>query len=257
MICKLSLLSAFACLLVETVALPAGLPAGMAQIPAGGYVPFFAKLDSNPSASPRVRVPAFNLDVYPVTNEDFLRFVRANPDWRRSRVRQIFADSRYLANWSDDLRLESSREARSPVTQVSWFAAEAYCEWKGKTLPTVDQWEYAARGPTGETPAQKQRILSWYDKPTPRVLPPVGSTFRNGFGLYDMHGLIWEWTLDFDTAQVNPQTDSRFSCGGGSLGAVDPSDYAAFMRYAFRSSLRPDYTVANLGFRCSSPGRIP
>jgi protein SCO1/2 len=59
-----------------------------------------------------------------------------------------------------------------------------------------------------------------------------------------MHGLVWEWTLDF-----SPELDRTFACGGTAAGARTFDDYAAFMRYAYRSSLEARYTVANLGFR--------
>jgi formylglycine-generating enzyme required for sulfatase activity len=89
------------------------------------------------------------------------------------------------------------------------------------------------------------------------ALPPVRSTFRNVFGIWDMHGLVWEWVSDFNTALVTGESradsglDRQLFCGSGSSGASDFSDYAAFMRYAYRSSLRGNYTVANLGFRCA------
>ena len=100
-----------------------------------------------------------------------------------------------------------------------------------------------------------ERLRIWYGQPTPARLPPVGSTPRNAYGASDIHGLIGEWTLDFNSALVSGESraDSAIErmlyCGSGAAGASDFEDYAAFMRYAFRSSLEARYTVANLGFR--------
>ena len=67
-------------------------------------------------------------------------------------------------------------------------------------------------------------------------------------------GLVWEWTRDFNSMMSGQDlraSSVRF-CGGSSLGAADPSDYASFMRYAMRESLKAAYTTGNLGFRCAS-----
>ena len=76
-------------------------------------------------------------------------------------------------------------------------------------------------------------------------------------GVYDMHGLIWEWVEDFNASIMTGESradvalDRNLFCGGGSASAADPGDYAAFMRYAFRGSLQAKYTIRNLGFRCA------
>jgi formylglycine-generating enzyme required for sulfatase activity len=247
--------------------------AEMVKIPAGSYLPFYAEKSkkvvgtntdlTSTSASPKekerepVQVETFWLDRYPVTNQQYLTFLRAKPEWRKSRMKPIFSDGHYLERWSSDEKLRNPREASSPVTHVSWFAAQAYCEWKGKTLPTVDQWEYAAADRGNGAEGIKRRILEWYGRPTPRFVSAVGKTPKNGFGVFDLHGLVWEWTLDFNSgiqgqeAREDGTTDNNLFCGNGSQGASDATDYASFMRYSFRNSLKANYTVANLGFRCA------
>jgi formylglycine-generating enzyme required for sulfatase activity len=227
----------------------------MASIPSGTLKPFLREAD----APGEIAIRAFYLDVYPVTNGDFLEFVRAHPRWRRSQVKRIFADDGYLQHWSDDLSFDE-KLARSPVTRVSWFAAKAYAQWKGKRLPTLAEWEYAAApaqgngGSAGDDPGE---ILRWYAAPAPRELPVVGGRRANSFGVHDLHGLIWEWVSDFNTALVSGDArgdtglDRRLFCGAGAQDAADRSDYAAFMRFGFRSSLKAGYTVHNLGFRCA------
>jgi len=77
----------------------------------------------------------------------------------------------------------------------------------------------------------------------------------NLHGIRDLHGLVWEWTGDFNSAIVTGDArgdtglERQLFCGAGSLGAKDTSNYPAFMRFGFRSSFKAGYTVHNLGFR--------
>lgn len=233
------------------------IPSDMVYIKKGVYKPLFKDKDGKAA----VPVPAFLLDKYPVTNGEFLEFVRNNPKWQRSKVKPIFADHSYLSHWAGDLNL-GSVSPQSPVTNVSWFAARAYAKWKGKRLPSTAEWEYAAAASEKNTDGTKdssytRRILSWYAKPTPRRLPNVGGNFKNVWGAYDMHGVIWEWVDDFSTALVNGDSrndtgvERNLFCGSASVRASDTENYAAFMRYGFRSSLTAHYCVQNLGFRCA------
>ena len=88
------------------------------------------------------------------------------------------------------------------------------------------------------------------------MLPKVGSTFKNYFGVWDLHGLVWEWTFDFNSALTTGESrgdsglDNTFFCGGGSFASKDINNYAAFMRFASRASVKAKYGVPNLGFRC-------
>lgn len=229
-----------------------GDPDNMVRIPAGDFTPFYQKK----KVAEVIKVKEFLMDVYAVTNADFLQFVKANPQWGKSKVKRLFADTNYLSYWSGDFTLgkDSALIKNSPVTNVSWFAANAYAQWKGKRLPSVAEWEYAAQA--NDNKAITKLILEWYEKPNPPTLPNVGSTFKNKFGLFDMYGLIWEWVNDFNNRVAD--TDSRSGnvvnldlfCSDGSLKTASREDYASYMRYAFRFSLRGSYCVRNLGFRC-------
>lgn len=228
-------------------------PAAMATVPAGRYMPLYSP-DTRP-----VAVEAFRMDVHPVTRAQFAAFVAAEPRWRRSRVKPVFADPRYLADWPSDT--EPGGDARAPVTGVSWFAARAYCQWAGRRLPTVDEWEYAARADETRADAMsdvahKRRVLALT---TDRdAADPVRSTFRTVHGVWDLHGLVWEWVRDFNTVTVGTDSrgtssrDAQLYCAAGAEGATDNENYAAFLRYAFRASLEGRSTSAALGFRCAA-----
>lgn len=212
--------------------------------------------------SQQVRVETFMLETYPVTNAQFLRFVLLNPQWRRSRIQGVFAEKSYLAHWEGDLSFDPKHFDR-PVTNVSWFAVRAYAKASNRRLPTQDEWELAAQASETATqgtadPKFRQRILAWYSRPTPGVPDPVGQSFRNIYGVHDLHGLTWEWVEDYNTVLVtgdsrgDGELDRQMYCAAGVSGTVDPGDYAAYMRFGFRSSLQPDYALKNLGFRCAA-----
>jgi formylglycine-generating enzyme required for sulfatase activity len=103
-----------------------------------------------------------------------------------------------------------------------------------------------------------EQILKWYSLPAGmQKLREVGQGHPNFYGLYDLHGLVWEWTQDFNSVFVtgdNRQDGDKSLatvCGAGATDASSRSDYAAFMRYAMRSSVEARFSQGNLGFRCA------
>ena len=215
---------------------------------------------SQDAPAPPRPVLAFRLEAEPVTNAEFLAFVTAYPEWRRSRIKPLFADGRYLRRWTGDLELADSAARDEPVTNVSWFAAEASCKAQGLRLPTTEQWEYALADAGRGQRKVRERSLAWFSEPN-GVRPNAIGAPANGFGLRDMVGLVWEWTLDFSAYAATAESrdangkDSAGFCGGAASGVADPTDYPAFMRYSMRASLKAGYTADNLGFRCA--GGVP
>ena len=148
-----------------------------------------------------------------------------------------------------------------PVTMVSWFGAQAYCESAGGRLPSEVEWEKAARGtdnrpfPWGdEIERNNANYGSSYDPfegPTSYDTTPVG--YYNGrtygdyetldstspYGLYDMAGNVWQWTGD-----IHHATHLRIMRGGSKR------DYGYDLRIWTRNSAEPDYVGPNVGFRC-------
>ena len=226
----------------------------MVLVKGGSYVPLYGKKQEE------VIVNDLYMDEYPVTNAEFLDFVKKNKKWQKSNVKKIFADGNYLIKWKNDTILNADSKPNSPITNISWFAANAYCDCQGKRLATVDEWEYAAMADETIPDARKlesynQIILDWYEKPK-TYQNEIGHTFKNYYGAYDMHGLVWEWTSDFNSVLITGESRSdsaennNLFCGSGSLNATDLMNYAAFIRYAFRGSVKANYSVQNLGFRC-------
>ncbi len=233
-------------------------PEGMVLIPEGAYAPLLRTKDEAAS----VPVAAFWLDVRPVTNAEFLDFVRTHPQWRRSRVGPLFADRGYLGDWAGDLELGEGAPTDAPVVRVSWFAARAFAKARGRRLPTTAEWERTAAAgfttPVGANePGFSAALLAWLMRPTPSPLPAAGSGRPNVHGARDLHGLVWEWVEDFNTAMTTGESradtglERTLFCGAGAASARDLTDYPAFMRAAMRSSLRANYAVPNVGFRCA------
>ena len=147
----------------------------------------------------RVNIEGFAIDIHPVTNEQFVRFLEAMGGEKD-------------AQNHDTIRLKESRIKKSagrfnidtgynkhPVVGVSWYGAVAYCQWVSKRLPTEVEWEAACAGaledpmyPTGSTSIEKTQA-NFFSSDTTAVMsyPP------NGYGLYDMAGNVYEWCYDW------------------------------------------------------------
>lgn len=216
--------------------------ADMVRIPAGTYRPLYA------SGSQTVRVASFWLDVDPVTRGEFAEFVRANPQWSTEARASGALDASGVA-------------LRRPVTHVTWNAANAYCAAQGKRLPTLDEWEYVAaasataRDATADARFVQHLVTVYANRPS--ELPPVERAERNAYGVRGMHDLVWEWVDDIGRRDhthggaEHIQHDAY--CASAAVGAADPNNYPAFLRFAVRSGLSPETSLATVGFRCAGP----
>lgn len=228
----------------------------MVEIQGGSYKAFIGK-----DSGRIVKVTTFYIDETPVTNAEFLVFLRKNPQWARSKVLRLYADSTYLKDWNNDFEIPKGHLPNAPVTNVSWFAAEAYAKSAGKRLPTIDEWEFVGladehRKNASEDPSFTDSILKAYqDKSLKKRQVKQGQP--NYYGVYDMYGAVWEWTYDFNSVMMsgesrkdNTANESLF-CAGAAVTSSDLRNYAAFVRYALRGSIKANYTLNNLGFRCA------
>ncbi|MEO7456923.1 MAG: formylglycine-generating enzyme family protein [Gemmatimonadaceae bacterium] len=225
--------------------------AGMTHVPAGSYEQLYGKGE-------RVAVRAFSLDRDAVTRGQYQSFVRGHASWQRDAVGRDMADAGYLADWRSPRLAGGALDA--PVTGVSWHAARAFCESHGKRLPTVAEWEYAAAASehvrdASRDPAFRARVLEAYAKRGSGAR--AGTSTANVYGVRGLHDRVWEWTLDFNPAATAHRHGSaghehHAYCASAALGAADPSNYPAFMRYAVRSGLNERSTLSALGFRCAA-----
>lgn len=245
----LGLMLAIPAVAVEYVALPGGS--------------FTSVLPADGRTAP-ARVEPFRMRVELVTNGEFLAFVKAHPEWQRDKVASILADARYLTQWETAAALGEQVLPRQPVTRVSWFAAQAYCESEQARLPSWYEWEFAAaadatRRDARQDAAWRESILSWYGRPSNTALPQVGGA-ANVYGVRDMNGLVWEWVDDFNALMV--ASDSRQQgdpdllkfCGAGAISMQEKENYAVLMRIAMLSALKAADTTNNMGFRCAKSG---
>ena len=227
----------------------------MIYIEGGQYTPFYGRKDT------LVAVKPFYMDDTPVTNAEFLEFVKKNPQWSKSKIKSIYADANYLKDWPSDFELPAKYKPNSPVCHVSWFAAKAYAESVGKRLPNQDEWEFV--GQADETtknatkkPSYSSDIIDLYNIKD-KQYAEIGKSKPNVFGIYNMFDLIWEWSEDFNSTLTTGDSrksqfdDKQLSCAGSAISANDIYNYAAFMRFALRTSVKANFCISNLGFRCA------
>jgi formylglycine-generating enzyme required for sulfatase activity len=227
---------------------------GMRLIPTGE---FLMGSSANASERPahRVRLTAFCLEEVEVTVAAYRACVTAGA---------CTAPTTALSpNWN-----VAGREEH-PMNNVNWSQARAYCQWRGRDLPTEAQWEYAARGSDdrtypwgGEAPAAQS---CWNRMTSPGSSCPVRGYPATQFGLFDMSGNVWEWTRDWygpyaataGATPVDPTGPStgtmRVFRGGSWYVAVHDT-----MRAAVRYQNTPAYSVGDIGIRCAAiPSATP
>jgi len=153
-----------------------------------------------------------------------------------------------------------------PINCLDWGQARTFAVWEGGDLPTEAQWEYAARGGEDFEYAGSDNAdeVAWYDENSQHYTQPVKTKRANGYGLYDMSGNVWEWTLDephhnyqgapseAETPWGNVPPCSQV-CDDISSGRVVRGgswyDDAVYLGVALRIDYSPDDRRYNLGFR--------
>jgi formylglycine-generating enzyme required for sulfatase activity len=255
-----------------------GVSIDMVQIPGGSFMMGSLETEEGrqSSESPQhpVTLPTFFMGKYPVTQAQWRSVVSSTTQIKRA----INPDPSNFKGYE------------LPVEQVSWLDAEEFCLRLSKLsdreyrLPTEAEWEYACRAGT-TTPFHfgamigsdiaNYRAQDWEVGKTTysgklgefrNQTTPVGSfNVANRFGLYDMHGNVWDWCLDHwhDSYKgapedgsawldLDPEEDARRVLRGGSWDNVVPANCRSASRYGFNA----DHRDIDLGFRLVSPARI-
>ena len=181
---------------------------------------------------------AFEIDIYPVTNRQYERFLQATG---YAVMPEHWQDGGYPAGKADH-----------PVVNVNWADAMAYAAWLGKRLPTEQEWEKAARGPNG-------RIYPWGNtfnrfNSNSRELGLRGTTavtqFPNGasqYGCYDLAGNVWELT----STNVFENEEAKVIRGGS---WANPREG---VRTTTRAYERTERRRRDIGFRCARDLAVP
>ena len=199
----------------------------------------------------------FYLGMYEVTQGEYETVMKENPSY-------------FSAQGDGNAKVKGLDTSRFPVENVSYEDAKTFCaklsevpEEKQKKrlyrLPTEAEWEYACRGgAASKTPFHFGKSISPEQANFNNKLGQtceVGSYKPNGFGLYDMHGNVWEWCSDWYAADYygkSPRRDPQGSSSGGSSrvfrggGWKDPASYCTA---AFRYPSAPANTFPSVGFR--------
>jgi formylglycine-generating enzyme required for sulfatase activity len=233
-----------------------GLLGSMVQIPAGSFM--MGSTDNEyeyavyTTPVHQVTLQAFDIGAYEVTQAQYLTVMGINPSWFQ-------AVNGYPGH------------ENNPVDKVTWYQAQEFCTalsaltGRTFTLPSEAQWEYACRAGTttlysyGDSDALLGNYAWWWLNSDgtggPYGTHPVGTKLPNAWGLYDMHGNVWElcqdsWHENYTGAPTDgsawePETGSLRILRGGCWVHTNPGNF----RSASRNSPAPDFLFYGIGFR--------
>ena len=254
----------------------------LARIPAGDFLMGAADAEDDERPVHRVHVSEFFIGRFPVTHDEYARFVRAT-GYPAPAVRglpliaaggrdTVFKELAAPYVWSDNE--PPAGHGSHPIVLVRYDDALAYCRWLSEAvgrpfrLPTEAEWEKSARGgadgrryPWGDHIDESHgNFLSDPAVKRQRGTRPTGTYQPNGFGLYDVCGNVWEWVSDWYTADYYGSGETRDPRGPESglmrivRGGSWVNDDVAMLRCAYRHKVPPDTYAYSVGFRIVCPG---
>lgn len=231
----------------------------MVVIPGGTYLRGSSEGARDEMPRHAVKLSSFALDIHPITNEQFVRFLQAMGGEKDHNNNDIIRlrDAR-IKRSAGKLIIESGY-AKHPVVGVTWYGAVAYAKWIGKRLPTEAEWESAATAgkdttfPTGIDIERSQ--ANYFSSDTTAVMsyPP------NPFGIYDLAGNVYEWCQDwyaynyYDSSMVEPDNPPGPLQGvyrvlrGGCWKSLKED-----LRCSHRHRNNPGAVNGTYGFRCAA-----
>jgi len=208
-----------------------------------------------------IKINSFYLGKFEVTNKEFVDFlnekgnqnegntpwINLDGNWNELKCRIYFHDGKYV--------VEKGFED-FPVNYVNWFAADAYCRWKGGRLPTEAEWEFALK--KGSVKRKYKQInmddYAWYKLNSESNLHKCGEKKPDKQGIYDMYGNLWEWCADYYQANyyksrvkknpIGPKSGDFKVIRGGSW-----TNDLEMLRSTNRNAISPNSNKINVGFR--------
>jgi formylglycine-generating enzyme required for sulfatase activity len=254
----------------------------LARIPPGDFLMGAADAEEDERPVHRVFVSEFFIGRFPVTHDDYARFVRAT-GYQPPTIRELpliasggrdalFRELAAPYVWTGDQ--PPPGHGSHPVVLVTYEDASAYCEWlstelaRPVRLPTEAEWERAARAgvdgqkyPWGnDIDASHGNYLTDSANKRQRGTRPTGTYQPNAYGLYDMCGNVWEWVSDWYSPDYYGTGEARDPRGPdrGSMrivrGGSWVNDDVAMLRCAYRHKVPPDTYAYSVGFRIVCEG---
>src|ERR1019366_4179946 len=222
---------------------------GMVYVPAGQFI-----YGSEKEANLRVASvsEAFRIDRFPVTNEQFCRFLNECGNRKEGGAEWINLQGAYrkekcrISERKGRFSVEQGYE-NHPVIYVSWYGAAAYAKWAGKRLPTEQEWEKTARGmdgrryPWGEEFSEQRCNTKESGSQGTTEAGKYAEVGLSPYGAEDMAGNVWEWTQSL----WSEKEEYRVLRGGSS---VSNRDDAAC---SYRLLEHPYFRGYYFGFRCA------
>jgi formylglycine-generating enzyme required for sulfatase activity len=249
----------------------------LARIPAGDFLMGAPDAEEDERPIHRVFVSEFSIGRFPVTQDEYARFVRATghpaPSIRNLPLiaaagrDALFREMAAPYVWNDGE--PPAGHGSHPVVLVPFEDALAYCRWLSDSLgrpvrlPTEAEWERAARGGTDghrypwgdDIDSTHCNFLADPSVKRQRGTRPTGTFPPNPYGLYDMCGNVWEWVSDWYHAEYYGKGEQR-DPGGPSSGAMRivrggswVNDDVSMLRCAYRHKVPPDTYAYSVGFR--------
>jgi formylglycine-generating enzyme len=254
----------------------------LARIPTGDFLMGAADAEDDERPVHHVLVSEFFIGRFPVTHDEYARFVRAT-GYPAPAIRDLplitiggrdalFRELASPYEWDGDQ--PPAGHSSHPVVLVTHADAVAYCGWlstvlgRAARLPTEAEWERAARGgvdgrryPWGDDiDSSRCNYLTDAASKRQRGTRPTGTYPPNAYGLYDIVGNVWEWVSDwycpdyYETGEMRdprgPESGTMRIVRGGSW----VNDDVAMLRCAYRHKVPPDTYAYSVGFRIVCQG---
>jgi hypothetical protein len=162
------------------------------------------------------------MDMSPVSNREFLAFVHTHPQWAKGHLAEALHDGSYLREWANEEGIVPT-DLDQPVHFVSFFAAQAFCQSQGKTIPTLRQYRVATHTPVSEA---------------------VTISYQTFYQAPDLHLVQSEWTV---SPWANGPAAGRVAFRSGLANNNVPGSQG------YSPELDKRSTAPTLGFRCVAP----